>query len=238
MALTRPALRLPVPVLPLLLALSPACTSAPAVVDGSSTISCDWTMFPPIPGNGNPGPYRKTFAVEAAVDGTPMAWRLGTTRIARRYIRWVNPQPQRGIAAEASACDGQLLQFRGGSDQQLVVLGWESPFAIVEVGNVTTALGGSGEADGTRLQRWSVADAVWTPDTGAGTVNYTLPCADGSLARAAVVEQRAMEASGGWQRSIELQRRCPKVYHHMMVNIASDKPVLLRSQSRSVSEGT
>ena len=125
-----------------------------------------------------------------------------------------------------------------GPDQQLVVLGWESPFAIVEVGNVTTALGGSGEADGTRLQRWSVADAVWTPDTGAGTVNYTLPCADGSLARAAVVEQRAMEASGGWQRSIELQRRCPKVYHHMMVNIASDKPVLLRSQSRSVSEGT
>ena len=224
------------PVLPLLLALSAAYTSTPAVVAGS-TISCDWTMFPPIPGNGNSGPYRKTFAVEAAVDGTPMAWRLGSTRISRQYTRLGKPPPRRGVAAEEFACDGQVLQFHGGLDQP-VVLGSESPFAIVEVGNMTTALGGgSREADGEQLQLWSAVGAVWIPDAGLGTANYTLACDDGSLARAVIVEQRSTDDSAGWHRNIELQRRCPKVYHHMMVNIASDKPVLLRLQSKSVAEG-
>lgn len=207
---------------PALLLLLTLATEVPTLPAGAAAaaagrlpnLSCDWTMEPRLPGNGNSGHNATPFQIRATLEGAPMAWRLGETHISREYDPAADP---------ATPCDAQTLRFRGavGGDTA-------RPAAVIEVGNTTTRLGGS-----LVPAAWTVGE-LWAEQTSlVGT--FTLPCTDGSQAHAVIIERQvssALDSDGGgwavWERRIELQRRCPRTWHHIMVNIAATAPVLRR----------
>ena len=173
--------------------------------DGGDGVSCDWTSIPPV-----------DLVVRRAVNGAPTHWFLQFGVSVSRS--WKSLQDAGSAGGNSQhACWSQQLRFRVPHDAQAPKeLHEMAPLALVQLGNVSTVIGGA--LDG--FLPWTLHKAL-VHSTGSWRM-FHMPCfwSVGTVNQAAVIVTERVAKSDGMIRHIHLARSCDG-WTHMAVNIAA-----------------